>query len=57
MKEFAQKISSKLQSSDYKDLNSKHGVAALLKGYGYPLKDGQLTDDNWEKIYDILTAV
>lgn len=57
MKEFAKKISGKLQASDYRGLNSKQGVADLLKGYGYPLKDGELTDENWEEVYNILTPL
>ena len=28
-----------------------------IKGYGYPLKDGEVTDGNWEEIYEILTAI
>ena len=57
MKEFAKKISTHLTSSDYKGLNSKEGVISLLKGYGYPLKDNEITDDNWEEIYNILTTL
>jgi hypothetical protein len=57
MLEFAKKISTKLTASDYKGLNSKQGVIDLLKGYGYPLKDGEITDSNWEKVYNILTPI
>jgi len=57
VKDFAKKISLKLQSSDYKGLYSKQGVTDLLKGYGYPLKDGEVNDENWEEIYNILTPL
>ncbi len=57
MLEFAKKISKKLTASDYKGLCSKEGVINLMKGYGYPLKEGDITDDNWEKIYEILTPI
>jgi hypothetical protein len=57
MLEFAKKISSKLQASDYKGLYSKEGVIALMKGYGYPLKDGEINDQNWEEVYNVLTPL
>lgn len=52
--EFLNKISNKLLSSDYKNLYSKEGIINLLKGYGYPLKDNDVNDNNWEKFYNIL---
>jgi hypothetical protein len=57
IKEFAKKISSRLTASDYNGLHSKQGVIDLLKGYGYPLKEDDVTDDNWEEIYDLLTEI
>lgn len=57
IKVFAKKISSCLTSSDYKGLYSKEGVFNLLKGYGYPIKNDDLSNDNWKEIYDILTVV
>lgn len=57
MKEFAKKISTQLTASDFRGLYSKEAVSDLLKGYGYPLKENEIDDDNWEEIYDILTAL
>lgn len=57
MKEFIKKIRKVLTSSDYKGLYSKEGVINLLKGYGYPLKDGEVSDDNWEELYNLLTDI
>ena len=57
MKEFIKKISKVLTASDYKGLYSKEGVITLLKGYGYPVKDGEITDANWEELYNLLTDI
>lgn len=54
---FAKKISRNLTSSDYKGLYSKTGVINLLKGYGLPLNDNDINDDNWENIYDTLICL
>lgn len=55
--QFAKKISSKLNSSDYKDLYSKEGVVNLLKGYGYPIGEQDVNDNNWKEIYEMLTEI
>lgn len=57
MKEFAKKISGQLTATDFKGLYSKEGVIALMKGYGYPLKDADINEANWEEIYNILTEL
>jgi len=54
MENFAKKISSHLTSADYRLMCTKEGVENILKGYGYPLKVGELNDSNWEEISNIL---
>jgi hypothetical protein len=52
IKQFVKKIT--LTSSDYKGLYSKKGVTDLLKGYGYPVFENEINDENWEEVYDLL---
>lgn len=52
IKQFVKKIT--LTSSDYKGLYSKKGVIDLLKGYGYPVVENEINDENWEELYNLL---
>ena len=54
IKNFAKKISSKLQVSDYKLLSTKDGEYKVLKGFGLPIDKNDINDDNRQEIQDLL---